>query len=112
MSGGTIDAQGRRKPEVQLPLRGCDSETLCAVTLTPLSALVPKTNAHSFSFTADAWTRSVFEIWVADVSCTVDVPCVPWRVTVEPLTDVIAPAAKPKFAKPLRDAPPGGGVGR
>jgi hypothetical protein len=99
---------------VQAPFVLGDSATRVASTVTPLSVLVPFTNAHSFVVIADAFTVFVSSSDVFDDRSTVvatafDVPKgTPSTVSVDPLSFVTEPNANPKF--PLRSKPPAGGV--
>jgi hypothetical protein len=99
---------------VQDPFASGDSSTRTAFTVTPLSALVPLTKAHSFVVIADAFTVEVCCSAVFDDTVTVVVRAfddpneTPLTVRVEPLIAVTDPNANPKF--PLVLKPPAGGV--
>jgi len=108
-------APGRLKPFVHVPFVSGESAMRLAFTVTPLSALVPLTNAHIFTAMSDAFTVFVSSSAVFDETVTVVVVVVfvepnerPFTVSVEPLTFVIDPNANPKF--PVPKPPDGRGV--
>jgi hypothetical protein len=98
---------------VQAPFVSGDSATRVALTVTPLSVLVPFTNAHIFTAIADGFTVFVSSsevfggtITVVAVVADVEPKDRPRTVSVEPETFVTEPNANPKFAFPPK--PPGG----
>jgi hypothetical protein len=83
---------------VHPPETGFESETFSAETVTPLSALLPRTNAQRPRLIAEAPTPTVFVTTVFADSVTVVEPCGPFTLTVEPLTAETVPLAMPTFA--------------
>lgn len=80
---------------MQVPFTGVLSWTSSAWTDFCPSLLVPRTKAHSFSFSADDVTVTLFTICALLLTMTVDDPV--WVLTkrVEPLLLLIVPIAKP-----------------
>jgi hypothetical protein len=76
------------------------------LSVTPLSLLVPRTNAHSLTVIAAAFAETVFRIDVFDDTSTDFAPNRPVTVNVEPLTDEIVPNANPPFPEGVNPPPP------
>jgi hypothetical protein len=85
--------------------------TVCAFRVAPLSVLVPCTNAHSPTSTAEKATLTLLTICVFDESATLVEPCGPRTVNTDPSTATIEPAAKRKFAGFPGGCDPCGGWG-